>query len=59
MVKAKVWIKQKEFEGFPTNDHFKLVKEDLPDLKDGGRSSIFFKKKEKVCLIIRVFSALF
>ena len=43
-MKAKVWIKDKEFEGFPTNDHFKLVDEDLPDLKDGGML-LFFKKK--------------
>ena len=36
MVKAKVWIKQREFSGSPAKEDFKLVEEDLPELKDGG-----------------------
>ena len=36
MVKAKVWIKVKEFSGIPTADHLKLVEEEIPELQDGG-----------------------
>ena len=36
MVKAKVWIKHREFSGSPAREDFKLVEEDLPELKDGG-----------------------
>ena len=36
MVKAKVWIKVKEFSGAPTMDNLKLLEEELPELKDGG-----------------------
>ncbi|BFZ08407.1 hypothetical protein BsWGS_11446 [Bradybaena similaris] len=35
MVKARAWILQKNFHGFPTMDNFKLVEEDLPELQDG------------------------
>ena len=38
MVKAKVWMKVKEFSGTPTIDNLKLVEEELPELKDGGIS---------------------
>ena len=38
MVKAQVWIKVREFSGVPTKDDFKLVEEELPALKDGGRT---------------------
>ena len=40
MVKAKMWIKAKEFSGTPTKENFKLVEEDLPELKDGGRTFV-------------------
>ena len=36
MVKAKLWVKLREFSGIPTKDDFKLVEEDLPELKNGG-----------------------
>ena len=36
MVKAKVWMKVKEFSGTPTMDNLKLLEEELPELKDGG-----------------------
>ena len=36
MVKAKVWVKVKEFSGPPSRDNLKLVEEELPELKDGG-----------------------
>ncbi|GJQ76547.1 hypothetical protein Trydic_g2249 [Trypoxylus dichotomus] len=35
MVKAKVFIYAKPFEGMPTAENLKLVEEDLPPLKDG------------------------
>ena len=38
MVKAQVWIKVRELSGVPTKDDFKLVEEELPALKDGGRT---------------------
>ena len=42
MVKAQVWIKVREFSGVPTKDDFKLVEEELPALKDGGRTIPLF-----------------
>ena len=36
MVKAKVWLKVKDFSGSPSLDNLKLVDEELPELKDGG-----------------------
>ena len=38
IVKAQVWIKVREFSGVPMKDDFKLVEEELPALKDGGRT---------------------
>ncbi|KAK9688569.1 Zinc-binding dehydrogenase [Popillia japonica] len=35
MVKAKVFVYAKPFEGIPTKEHLKLIEEDLPSLKDG------------------------
>ena len=46
MVKAKVWIKVKEFSGTPTMDNLKLVEEELPELKDGG-ISVFQTRDDK------------
>ena len=40
MAKAKVWIKEKEFAGSPAKEDFKLVEEDLPELKDGGECNV-------------------
>ena len=40
MVKAKTWVKLREFSGTPTKDDFKLVEENLPELKDGGRVAL-------------------
>lgn len=36
MVKAKKFIIQKHFDGFPKREDLKLVEEELPALKDGG-----------------------
>ena len=40
MVKAQYWVKARNFSGIPTKEDFQLVEEDLPELKDGGWSSI-------------------
>ena len=45
MVKAKTWVKLREFSGTPTKDDFTLVEEDLPQLKDGGRVVLFLFHK--------------
>ena len=44
MVKAKVWVKVKEFSGTPTMDNLKLLEEELPELKDGGILSFFINQ---------------
>lgn len=36
MLKAKKFIMQKHFDGFPKPDDVKLVEEELPPLKEGG-----------------------
>lgn len=36
MVLAKKFIFAKQYDGIPTNENFKLVEEELPELKDGG-----------------------
>ena len=36
MVQAKKWIYAKRFEGLPKVTDFRLEKETLPELKDGG-----------------------
>lgn len=36
MVKAKVFVQSKAFDGPAEISNFKLVEEDLPELKDGG-----------------------
>lgn len=35
-MKAKVVVYKKEVEGPVTEDHFKIIEENLPQLKDGG-----------------------
>ncbi|KAJ8982378.1 hypothetical protein NQ317_005472 [Molorchus minor] len=35
MVKAKVYIFEKQFDGFPKEDDLKLIEEDLPEIKNG------------------------
>ena len=42
MVKAKVFIFAKHFDGMPKVDDFDLVEEELPELKDQG--SLFSPK---------------
>lgn len=37
MVKATKYVLAKYFDGFPKRDDLKVVEEDLPPLKDGGR----------------------
>lgn len=37
MIKAKVWILTKHFDGFPTDSNFELREEELLDPKNGGR----------------------
>ena len=44
-VKAKTWVKLREFSTTLTKDDFKLVEEDLPQLKDGGRVVLFLFHK--------------
>ena len=44
MVKAKVWLKVKDFTGSPSLDNLKLVEEELPELKDGGNFKFFTNK---------------
>ena len=36
MVRAKYWVKAQEFSGQPKSEDFKLVEEELPELKNGG-----------------------
>ena len=45
MVKAKSWIKLREFSGTPTKNDFKLAEEDLPEIKDGGAVILFLFHK--------------
>lgn len=37
MVKAKVFIYAKPFEGDPQLSNFRLIEEELPPLKNGGK----------------------
>ena len=41
MVKAKTWVKVREFSQTLAKDDLKLVEEDLPELKDGGEVILF------------------
>lgn len=36
MVKAKVWVLTKHFDGFPTDSNFELKVEELLEPKNGG-----------------------
>ena len=38
-IKARSWIKQKEFVGLPKRDDFVIVEKELPALKDGGKNN--------------------
>lgn len=40
MVRAKIFIYAKKFEGLPKVSDFELQEEELPNLKDGGKSMI-------------------
>lgn len=37
MIKAKVWILTKHFDGFPADSNFELKVEELLEPKNGGR----------------------
>lgn len=37
MVKAKKYILHQHFSGFPKESDLKLVEQELPELKDGGK----------------------
>lgn len=37
MVKARKYVLVKPFEGFPKKEDLKIVEEELPPLKDGGK----------------------
>ena len=37
MVKAKKYIVQKQFDGLPKSTDLKIVEEELPPVKDGGK----------------------
>lgn len=41
MVIGKKYILNKHFDGFPKPDDLKLVEEELPTLKDGGRFMLY------------------
>ena len=38
MVRAQCWVKCRDFSGIPKRGDFKLVEEELPALKDGGKT---------------------
>ena len=38
IVRAKYWIKAQNFSGQPKPEDFKLVEEELPELKNGGKT---------------------
>ena len=38
-VKARKWILKSHFSGLPKREDLEIVEEDLPPLKDGGKSS--------------------
>lgn len=42
MVKAKKYIFEKQFDGFPKTTDLKLVEEELPPIKDGGKKILSF-----------------
>lgn len=50
MVQAKSWVMVKHFDGFPKDSDFKLMVEELPEPKDGGKItfylSVIFKMNE-------------
>lgn len=57
MVKAKKFVLRKHFDGFPKPDDLELVEEELPPLKDGGKThSIESLDCIFVCFHFRIFS---
>lgn len=38
MAKARKYVLAKQFDGFPKREDVKIVEEELPPLKDGGKS---------------------
>ena len=48
MVKAKKWVKIKEFVGMPKMEDLRLEEEELPELKNrGGSDNMHIEKKDK------------
>lgn len=43
MVKTRYFLITNRFEGEPKETDFKLIEEELPDLKDGGKTFVFQK----------------
>lgn len=37
MVRAKKYIYVKEYDGMPTDENVKVIEEELPSLKNGGK----------------------
>ena len=56
MATAKVWKIEQMFDGLPKDDDLKLVVEDLPELKDGGRLIALQKSviQLEINLVIRI-----
>lgn len=40
MVKAKVFVLARHFDGYPTTNDIKIVEEELPPIQDGGKTSL-------------------
>lgn len=67
MVLTKYWVMAKKFDGFPKLSDFKIVEEELPELKEGGHVIlIFFQifhghvililKENLICVFCRISS---
>lgn len=51
MVKAKRYVLVKRFDGFPKQDDLKIEEEELPALKDGGKSKCTYHLYQSTCLV--------
>lgn len=49
MVRAKVFVCAKAFDGLPEDTNFKIVEEVLPGLQDGGKLELLSSNKIMVC----------
>lgn len=43
MVKAKVFVLARHFDGVPTPENFSLIEEELPELKQDRKRNAFIK----------------